>query len=120
MPRKEREKGKRGERELASLLKKILGLPFRRTQQFNGDGESDVVCEDLPGISWECKRTEKLSLYEAMEQAKGDAGDKIPVVCHRRNGKEWLVIIPADHLHEFCLQISRRIDNGIFSVRQDG
>jgi Holliday junction resolvase len=42
----------------------------------------------------ECKRCEKLSLYEAYEQAEHDANGKaIPVVMHRRSRKSWLVIM---------------------------
>jgi len=45
----------------------------------------------------ECKRTEKLSLYKALEQAEDDAGDETPaVVFHRRNGKQWVVIMGGD------------------------
>jgi hypothetical protein len=40
---------------------------------------------------------EALSLYPAMEQAIRDADEgKIPVVAHRRNHKEWLVIMRLD------------------------
>lgn len=38
------------------------------------------------------KRTERLSLYEAMGQAERDAGDDCPLVLHRRNGRQWLFV----------------------------
>jgi hypothetical protein len=41
------------------------------------------------------KRTEALSIYTAMSQACDDAGSKIPVVAHKRNGRQWLVILTA-------------------------
>jgi hypothetical protein len=42
----------------------------------------------------ECKRCEKLSLYEAYEQAARDAnGHAVPVVIHRRNHKSWLCVM---------------------------
>lgn len=54
--------------------------------------------EGIP-VHVECKRTEKLSLYEAMEQAERDAnGHALPVVMHRRNRKPWLVVIKLDDM----------------------
>jgi hypothetical protein len=31
-----------------------------------------------------------------MDQATTDAGDKTPVVVHKRNGRKWLVIMSGD------------------------
>ena len=91
-----RAKGAEGEREWARLLQSH-GLAARRGQQFAGGPDSpDVLCPDLPGIHFEVKRVELLSLYKAMDQARRDAGSKIPVVAHRRNRKEWLVIMRAE------------------------
>lgn len=90
-----REKGKRGERELASVLRS-LGFDCRRGQQFSGaNGDADVV--GLPGIHIECKRTERLDLYGALAQAKHDVRDgEKPVVVHRRNNCQWVVVQPLD------------------------
>lgn len=64
-------KGKEGERELANLLKDRYGYDCRRGQQFCGsNGDADVV--GLPGIHIECKRVEKLNIYEAVEQSISD------------------------------------------------
>lgn len=92
MSKMSREKGKRGEREVASLLRSF-GYETSRGQQFHGGPDSpDVV--GLPGIHIEVKRTEKFSLYEALEQSKRDSGkDETPIVIHRRNGKPWVVCI---------------------------
>lgn len=99
MGKASRDKGKRGERECAALLK-AHGFDARRGQQFNGsDGSADVV--GLPGFHVEVKRTEALRIYEAMHQAEGDARDgEIPLVLHRRNRKEWLAILKADDFLE--------------------
>ena len=93
-----RDKGKRGELELVRLLK-AHGYEARRTAQYCGkSGEAaDVV--GLPGISIECKRVEKLNIYDAMAQARRDAeaagrGD-LPAVFHRKNGCGWLVTMEA-------------------------
>lgn len=97
MGARERNKGARGERELAAWLRE-RGYNARRGQQFSGSPESpDVVCPDVP-FHFECKRTERLSLYPAMAQAIGDAGYKIPVVAHRRNHGEWLAVLRLDDL----------------------
>lgn len=84
-----REKGKRGERELAKVLTEY-GFSCRRGQQYCGaNGDADVV--GLDGIHIECKRVEQLNIHKAMEQAKRDAREnEAPVVMHRKNGTEWL------------------------------
>ena len=98
MARKSRDKGARGERELAALLT-AKGFPARRGVQYQGGTDSpDVVVEGLPGIHFEAKRCERLSLYEALSQAKQDAGDKLPVVCHRRNGRQWVAVLDLTDL----------------------
>lgn len=85
-----REKGARGERELANILT-AYGFSCRRGQQFCGaNGDADVV--GLDGIHIECKRVENLNIIKAMEQAKKDAREnEKPTVFHRKNGTEWLV-----------------------------
>ena len=88
-------KGKTGELELANKLKEY-GYNTQRSVQYNGkDGQADVL--GLPHIHIECKRVEKLNLYDAMEQAKRDAkhGD-LPTVFHRKNRSNWLVTMELD------------------------
>lgn len=93
-----RAKGARGERELAAFLE-ANGFPARRGQQFAGGPDSpDVVCPSLPFFHPEVKRVEKGNLYNWMDQAVKDAGLKIPLVCHRKNGREWLAIMPLKDL----------------------
>lgn len=89
-----RNKGAVGERELANKLKEY-GYDTRRGQQFCGaNGDADVV--GLKGIHIEVKRTERLSLYDALTQAKHDCHENKPVVFHRRNNCEWVVIQPLE------------------------
>lgn len=90
MGKSQREKGKRGERELAGRLRDH-GYDCRRGQQFCGtSGDADVT--GLPGIHIECKRVERLNLQEAMEQSKRDVRTgEMPCVFHRRDRSEWLV-----------------------------
>ena len=95
MPINSKRKGKTGELELAKRLKEH-GFEAQRSVQYNGkDGQADVL--GLPHIHIECKRVEKLNLYDAMEQAKRDAkhGD-LPAVFHRKNRCNWLVTMELD------------------------
>ena len=95
MGKSQREKGKRGEREVASILRDY-GYHGRRGQQYSGaTGEADVV--GLPGVHIEVKRVEKLNIYDAISQSKRDAriGEE-PVVFHRKDNHDWLVTMPAD------------------------
>lgn len=90
-----RNKGAAGERELAAKLRQH-GYNCRRGQQYSGaNGDADVV--GLPGVHIECKRVERLNLYDAMSQAEKDAkGNETPAVFHRKNNKEWLVTLRLD------------------------
>lgn len=98
-----RAKGKRGEQELVRLIKEN-GYEARRTAQYCGKtGEAaDVI--GLPGISVECKRVEKLNIYDAIAQATRDAeaagrGD-LPAVFHRKNNCPWLVTLRIEDFFE--------------------
>ena len=90
-----RQKGARGERELALKLKEY-GYDCRRGQQYSGiQGDEDVI--GLPNIHIECKRVERLNIEDAVAQSKRDAReDEIPTVFHRKNNCEWLVTLPLD------------------------
>ena len=92
------QKGKRGEREVAALLRDY-GFEARRGQQFAGGGDSPDVVHTMDGYHIEVKFTEALSLYKAMDQAIEDCkpGDT-PIVFHRRKHKPWLAIIDAESL----------------------
>ncbi len=97
--RKSRSKGARGEREWAAYLAEHFGCEdAHRGRQYHGGPDSPDVANGIPGTHCEVKRCEKLSLYEAMEQAECDAGDDTPYVAHRRNGNRWLVVCYADDL----------------------
>lgn len=90
-----REKGKKGERELANRLREY-GFETRRGQQYSGAaGDADVV--GIPGVHIECKRTEQCRLYDWMAQAERDARDgEVPTVFWRKNKAEWLVTLRLD------------------------
>lgn len=92
MGRKEREKGKRGEREVANILKEH-GYEARRGQQFSGkNGDADVVGMD--GYHLEVKFCETTKVWEWYEQSETDARDgEIPLVVFRRSRSPWMVAL---------------------------
>lgn len=102
-----RQKGARGERELANILK-AKGYDARRGQQYNGaNGDADVV--GLPGIHIECKKVERLNIYEAMEQAVRDAREgEMPAVFQKRSRKPWLVTLDLEDFMELYARAERK------------
>lgn len=93
MGKPSRDKGKRGEREWTRVCRDH-GYDCRRTSQYCGQTGDAADVVGLPGIHQEVKRTERLSLYEAMSQAARDAKPgEIPIVAHRRNDCGWLVVL---------------------------
>ena len=106
MGRMSKQKGKRGEREAAAELGAILGVDARRGVQYQGGPDSpDVVLPGVP-IHVEAKRTERLSLWAAIEQAKADApAGHVPCVWHKANRKGSVVIVETDHLWAFAYAV---------------
>ena len=109
-------KGDKGEIELAHKLEEY-GYTARRSVQYNGkDGQADVI--GLPKIHIECKRVEKLNIYNAIDQAKRDAknGD-MPTVFHRKNRSNWLVTMELDEFMKLydcfmkCKRLTEYIEN---------
>ena len=90
-----RAKGKRGELEVANILK-TYGYEACRGVQYHGGADSpDVV--GLPHIHLEVKRVEQLRLMDAYEQSFRDAGeDEIPTVVHKRNREPWFVTLTLE------------------------
>jgi len=107
MGRMSRQKGKRGEREAAAELGKLLGVDARRGVQYQGGPESPDVVLDGVAIHVEAKRVEALKLYDAIEQATNDAKGKVPIVWHRRNGKDSVVIVKTSKLLELAAEVVR-------------
>jgi len=97
--RRSRDKGKRGEREFAEVLRKH-SLTARRGAQYQGGPDSpDVICDELARhVHFEVKRCERLDLEDALLQAEFDADRKLTVVAHRKNHTRWCAILPMEHL----------------------
>lgn len=107
MSAKSRRKGKRGELELAEWFRE-RGVFARRGAQHRGGPDSPDVEIDLPGFHVECKRCESLRLYDALDQARGDArAGAIPVVLHRKSRAGWVAILDAEAFVELAKDLER-------------
>ena len=94
-----RNKGKAGERELATLLAQVTGHDVRRRVRQH-DGDSDL--EGLPGWSIECKRYASASpalvavwWAQACRQARRTG--TLPVLLYRLDRGQWQAVWSADH-----------------------
>ena len=85
-------KGKRGELELAELLRHAGHANARRSAQYCGNTGDALDITGVDGLHIECKRAEQVRDEVFLQQAERDArkGD-IPVVMYRRNGEKWKV-----------------------------
>lgn len=88
--RKSRQKGARGEREVRDLLRAI-GVEARRDGRLDDD-----LSHGLNGFHLEVKRREQYDLDRWLQQAEGDAGDRVPVVVFRKSRQPWRVIVDAE------------------------
>lgn len=103
MGKAQRDKGKRGELELAHKINDLLNkygacldTQVQRSQQFSGKaGDADL--RGLFGVYIECKRVERLNLHEAYAQAKADnKTSALPVVMFRRDRGEWMACLSLE------------------------
>jgi len=99
-----RNKGKRGELELAAFLRD-RGFEARRGQQHAGGVESPDVVTSLRDVHFEVKRVEAGNPYVWLEQAIRDAGYKTPVVAHRKSQQGWIAVMRLEDL----LDLYRRL-----------
>ena len=121
MSRMSREKGKRGEREFAELLREHGFVSARRGVQTacrGGLTAPDVVCEELSDTHFEVKRCE-VFLRSYYEQATNDAGLKEPVIAWKRNGQPWMAYVAMGHYLGLRQKISR-LESELKEARQSG
>lgn len=106
-----RQKGARGERELAQKLIEMFSLDkkttYRGVQHSGGPDSPDIKSAEMDSI-WhiECKRVNRLNLLNAMEQASRDSSEtQVPVVIHRADRQEWLITVKLDDFIELANRI---------------
>ncbi|MBQ1292579.1 MAG: hypothetical protein IIY21_00955 [Clostridiales bacterium] len=89
-----KQKGKRGELEVARILREHGFTEARRTAQFCGNtGQADDVI-GLDGFHIEVKRCETTKIWEWLKQAERDhKADTVPLVVFRKNNEDWQVAL---------------------------
>lgn len=103
-----RAKGARGERSGAKAWSETFNVNSFRGCQFAGGPDSPDIKTDHTEIHVEVKRTEKGNPYNWLAQAVVDARGKVPVVLHRRNREEWVLIMRLQDAPRFAEEIHRQ------------
>ena len=94
-------KGASGERQVRDVLnsyKLPSGEPVvaKRGCQHSGGTDSPDVEHNIPNLHLEVKRTEKMNpakARDALNQAKKDSGENLPVVVWRSNRTDWVAML---------------------------
>lgn len=86
-----RRKGKRGELEIAALLRDLLGTAVLRNLTHARDGGHDLI--GLPGWSAEVKRASKPCVPGWWRQAVAPAGEAKPALFYRLDRGRWHAVI---------------------------
>lgn len=102
-----KDKGKRGERQAAAVIRETLGVEARRGVQYSGSTDSPDVVTDLDNVHFEVKAVEKLNFYSALEQSIRDSGNKIPTVLSKRNRGDWLLTLRFEDLPRLVRELSK-------------
>lgn len=109
MGKSSREKGKRGEREAAALLRG-LGYPeaHRTAQNCGQSGDAaDVIGVD--GLHLEIKRCEQIRVDEWQDQVERDSKGtgRIPVIMFRKSRRPFWVLTPAEDFFRMYREVTR-------------
>lgn len=104
-----RAKGARGERDAAAAWGKLFGWA-RRGQQFAGGTDSPDIVTSTPNVHVEVKRTERGNPYSWLRQAIADAGAKCPLVLHRRNNEDWIVIVRLTDVPRLAQEVAQAVE----------
>lgn len=95
-----KQKGKRGELEVARILKDH-GFDARRTAQFCGNTGDAADVIGLDGYHIEVKRCETTKIWDWIAQAERDhKADTVPLVVFRKNGERWKVALDFEKFLE--------------------
>lgn len=98
MSKSQRTKGAGFEREVCALLSDQLGTVVKRNLAQTRGGATEGSDITIGKFSIECKRRARISFYEWLDQAQRDAGDKIPVVVARADGRRAVAILDLEVL----------------------
>jgi len=106
-PQSAKAKGRRFQQLIRDLLLKVAGSKLEaddiRSTSMGAGGEDiqlSPAARKLFPYSIECKNVEKLNIWDAIKQAKANAGKYVPMVAFARNNHEAWIAIPADKYME--------------------
>ena len=109
MGKMQRDKGKRGEREVVQIMRDLGWPDARRARQSDGAVDPDVA--GCPPFWLEVKRRKSIAAARFMDQAVGDAEEKgMPIVFLREDNGEWLVMLRSADVQLFAAEIVARSD----------
>lgn len=96
-------KGRRLQQKVAKMIIDAFHLEVDDiTSRSMGSGGEDLLMSPnarrLFDVSVECKNTERLNIWNAIEQAESNAGDHIPLVVFSRNRSKVYVVVEFGHL----------------------
>ena len=105
------QKGKRFELRIAKDLAKRFKTDIKRTPNSGGlSFKGDILTTSgiLSEYSWECKNQEKLNIWKALEQSKGDARGtlKTPVVVFTKNFEDDYIALKYDDFVNILLELN--------------
>lgn len=87
--RRARNKGARGEREVAAILEGWLGVTVRRNLGQAREGGDDIT---VGKFRFEVKRRETISMMQWCRQVEACTGPgEVPIVAFRQSGQEWRI-----------------------------
>lgn len=100
--RRSRNKGSRGELEVAKIINDRLGLELHRTPNSGAFKWHDNLKGDVqgwPGMHLEVKRAERLQIPKWLEQTEDDCPDgSVPLLVFRQSHQPWRVVMRLDDL----------------------
>ena len=108
------QKGKRFEREISKYLSEKFNTDIKRTPNSGGlDMKGDILTTDLNNVlseyNWECKNQEKLNIWKALSQSKGDciSSRKKPLVVFTKNFEDNYVAMKLEDFTQLLLEIDQ-------------
>ena len=111
-------KGKRFELKIANYLTKEFNTSIRRTPNSGGLSiKGDIIATQgiLSEYNWECKNQEKLNIWKALEQSKGDCATvgnrKKPLVVFTKNHHSDFVALELEDFVQLLLELEQLREN---------
>lgn len=106
-PRSAKQKGRSFQQAIRDLFLRfsngLLEKDDVRSTSMGAGGEDILfspAARRMYPYSVECKNTERLNIWKAIEQAKENAAGYIPMVAFRKNHHEAWIAVPADKFME--------------------